>query len=95
MNNLASIYEWSTEDDSDDVSISINSIKDIWDGNYVHPDINACNSGLKILDCIIQAQIEQNRAELSAKRMGKGFHQLFKAVVNELNNSLPNLVESG
>ena len=27
--------------------------------------------------------------------MGKGLHKLFKAVINELENSLPNLGESG
>ena len=27
--------------------------------------------------------------------MGKGLHKVFKAVVNELNNALPNLIESG
>ena len=26
--------------------------------------------------------------------MGKGLHKLFKAVLNELKNALPNLVES-
>ena len=27
--------------------------------------------------------------------MGKGLHKFFKAVVNELKDALPNLVESG
>ena len=38
---LASIYESSTYDDFDYGSISTNAIEDIWDGNYVHPEINA------------------------------------------------------
>ena len=29
--------------------------------------------------------------EISAKRVGKGFHRVFKAVENELKNSFPNL----
>ena len=38
-------------------------------------------------------QNEWKVAELSAKIMVKGLHKIFKAVVNELNNALPNLVE--
>ena len=34
-------------------------------------------------------------AELAAKRLGKGLHKVFKVIVNELNNALPTLGESG
>ena len=50
-----SIDESSTDDDSDDKSISTNDLEYIQDGNYVHPDIDAICSRLKIYDCIKQA----------------------------------------
>ena len=49
---LASIYESYTYDDSDDGYISMNVLEDIWDGSYIHPDINAIYVRLKICDHI-------------------------------------------
>ena len=53
---LASTDESSTDDESDDGSISMNTIEDIQDGKYVHPDINARYAIFKVRDCIRQAQ---------------------------------------
>ena len=78
----ASIDESSIEYDSDDGSISTNAIEDIRDGSYIYSDINARYAVLKICDHIRQAQSEWKGAELSANRMGKGLHKVFKDVVN-------------
>ena len=63
----------------------------IWDGIYIHPNIDARYAGLKIRDRIRQTKNEWKGTELPAKNMGKGLYKLFKAVVNELNNKLPKL----
>ena len=54
----ASIDESSTDYDSDDGYICMNALEEIWDENYVHPDINARYARLKIRDRIRQAQSE-------------------------------------
>ena len=89
---LASIDELSIDNKSDDVSIGTNGIKDIRYGNQIHTDINARDVRLKICDYIKQTKNECKVEELSANSMVKGLHKFFKAVVNELNNALPNLV---
>ena len=53
---LASIDELSKDDGSDDGSISMNTLGEIWGGNYVHPDINTRDARLKIRDRIMQVQ---------------------------------------
>ena len=55
---MTSIYESSTDDDSDDGSITTKSLKDIWDGNYVYPDIITMDDILKMRDRIRQKQSE-------------------------------------
>ena len=90
---LVLIDELSTDNDSDDASISKTAFKDIRDGNYVHPYINTGDDGLKLRDHARQTQGEWKRAELSAKRMGKDLHKVFKPVVYELNNKFPTLGE--
>ena len=42
----------------------MNSAKDIWGGNYMHPNINAIDTILKVHDPISQAQSEWKVAEL-------------------------------
>ena len=69
-----------------------NYLEDIWGGNYTHLDIKARYSRLKIIDCIRQTQTECNGAEISAKRMGKGLNMVFKVIVKELDNLLPDLL---
>ena len=83
------IDELSTDDESDDKYISTNSLKEIWRGNYVHPEINARYARLKIRDRIRQTQSEWKGEELSSKSMGKGSNKLFKAVINEINITFP------
>ena len=92
---LASIDESSTDYDSDNGYISTRSLKYIWYGRYVHPYINARDSILKICYRINKAKNDWTGAKLSAKRMGKILHKLFKAVINYFINSLPTLRESG
>ena len=69
--------DWSsTDDDSDDRSISTNSLEDIRGGNYVYPYINTRDDILKTRDRIGQAQSEWKGEELKilAKRVVKGLH---------------------
>ena len=49
---FASIYESSTDNESDDGSIHTNYFEVIWDEKYAHPDINAKDAKLKIRDRI-------------------------------------------
>ena len=42
----------------------MNAAKEIWGGNYMHPNINAIGTILKIHDPISQAQSEWKVAEL-------------------------------
>ena len=46
-------------------------------------------------DHIRKVQSERKWEQLSANSMVKGLHNVFRSFVNELNNSLPTLVESG
>ena len=54
----SSIDVSSTYDDSYGGSISMNSLKDVWDGNYVHTYINARYFRLKIFNHNWQPKIE-------------------------------------
>ena len=91
----APIDESSTDNEYNGGSISTSTIEDIQNGNKIHPELNARDARLKISECIKQMQNEWKVAQLSAKSMGNFLHKVFNAVVNELNNSLPNLLESG
>ena len=51
---MASIDELSTDDDSDDVSIATNSLKQIRDGSQIYPEISARDDRFKICDRIRQ-----------------------------------------
>ena len=53
-----SIDESSIYSDSDGRSISTNDFEDMQGGNYVHPDINARDTRVKIYDHNRQAQSE-------------------------------------
>ena len=92
---MSSIVESYTENESDDGSISTNSIEDIWDGSKIYPEINARDSRLKIGHRIRKTQNECKWGEILTKRMVKGLHKLFKCFSKEPNNSLPTLVKSG
>ena len=75
-------------------SIRKNSLKDIRDRNYVHPDINGRYNRLKTCDRIRKVHSEWKWAKIWAKSIGKGLYKVFNEIVNELNNALPELVES-
>ena len=83
------------DNDYDEGYISMNALECIWDKKYVHPYINARDYILKIHEHIKKTQIEWKVSELSAKRMVKGSHKVFKSVVKWFNNSFPFLGESG
>ena len=53
---MDSIDESYAKDNSDDGSISKNSIEDIWDGKHLHPNINARDDRLMISDQINKYQ---------------------------------------
>ena len=79
---MTSIDESSTDDDSGDGSRIINSLKDIRDGNYVHPEVNARDYRLNIRHHIYQELSEWKVSENSAKTIDKVLLKVFKAVVN-------------
>ena len=90
---MDSIIESSIYNDYGKGSISTNNLEDIQYGRKIHPELNARGTRFKICDHNIQMQGEWKVEELSAKIMGKCLNQLFKAIVNELNNSLTTLGE--
>ena len=59
---MASIDESSTENDSNEVSISKNTSEGIRYGNHVHSDINTRYTILKIRDRIRQVKSERRGA---------------------------------
>ena len=91
--NLAPIDEPYIENDFDDGSINTNDLEEIQYGNYLHTDINARDTILKINDHIRQGKSERKGVELSAKSTGKGLNKVFKDIVNKLNNSIQDLGE--
>ena len=78
---MASFDESYADNNSDEKYISTNNIEEIWDGNYVHPDINSIYAILKIRGHIRQAQSDWNRAEFSEKSMRKVLQRFFKVAV--------------
>ena len=90
----ASIDESYADDNYDDKYICIYDLEDIRDVSYVYPNINVRDTKLKIYYLNRQFQNKWKGLELSAKSIGRVLHKLFKAIVNELDNSLPTLVES-
>ena len=90
---MSPIDETYIDNDYDDESISTNALEEIQYGNYLHTDINARDTRLKINDHIRQWKSERKGVELSAKSIGKGLKRVFKDIVNELNNSIQDLGE--
>ena len=77
-----SIDDSSTEDDSDDGSISTKAIKYMWNGKHIHTDINTRYVRLKIRYHIIQKTSEWKISEFTENKTGKVLHKLFKPVIN-------------
>ena len=71
------------------------SHEDICYGFQIHPELYTRDARLKILDHVKQTINEWKGAELSYKSMGMFLHNVFKGVLNELDNALPTLGESG
>ena len=79
---MSSIDELSTDNDSNDGSVSAKYIKEILWRSQIHPELNSRDTIFKIRNSIRKTQNYWKVTELSAKSTGKGFHKLFKAVVN-------------
>ena len=56
----------------------MDALEDILGENYVHPNINARYSRLKIRERIKQSQGLWKVLKVSANRVGKGLHKVFK-----------------
>ena len=83
----------SSGDDSDTEPISTEMLEDIRDSSQSHPVINSRYARCKIHDRIRQGQAECKGSLLSTRKMGKGLHKVFRAIVNEIFQVLPILDE--
>ena len=92
---MASIDDSYIDNGSGEESMGKKYLGGVWYGNYVHSGIIERDAKMMICYRIIQAQNEWKQSALIVKRMGEILHRVFKAVVNELNNYLPTLVQSG
>ena len=81
--------EMSSIDESDAKYMPTDILEDICDGIKYHPRINRIDARYKIHNCIEQEQAEWKVSLLSTRNMGKGSYQVFKAVANEISESLP------
>ena len=70
-------------------------LEDIHYWSQSHPTINRIEARYKIRDCIKQGIKWPKGSLLSTQNMGRGLHKLFRAVGNELSESLPIMGESG
>ena len=68
-------------DESDDVPISTEMLKDIRDSSQSHTNVNRIEARYKIRDCIKQGQSEWKAALKATQNMGRGLHKVFKNVV--------------
>ena len=87
------MYSISLGDESDAEHMSTDMLEDICDGSKSHPSINRIEAHYNIMHCIKQGKIERKGALLSTQNMGKGLHKIFKAVINEISQTLKNLRE--
>ena len=71
---------------TDIYSISMNTLEDIWDENYIHTDINGIYAIFKIRNHIRLAISKWKGEELSPNQMGKFLHKVFKVVVKWLKD---------
>ena len=80
--NIYAIY---SGDEYDAKPISTEMLEDIFDGSHSHPSVNRRDSRYKICYRIKQGQSKCKVSLLSTQNMGKGLHEVFKAVVNEIS----------
>ena len=82
-------------DDSEDELMSKDMLEDSRDSSQSHPRVNSRQARYKIHGCIKQRQSESKGALLSTQNMGKYLHKVFKAIMKEIWQDLPNMGESG
>ena len=82
-------------DESDHDLISTEMLEKIRDGSQSHLNVNRRESCYKIRDRIKQKQSEGKGALKDTRNMGKGLHNVFKAVVKYILQDFPPLGESG
>ena len=80
--------------ESDDEPMSMEMLEDVRDSSQSHPSINRIEARYKIRDCIKRVQAKLKGALLSTRNLVKLLHKVFKAVVNNISQSLPILGES-
>ena len=85
----------SSGDESDAEPMSTDMFEDTHDRSQYHPRINRIEVRYRVRDSVKQRQAGFKGVLLSNGNMSKGLHQLFKAVVNEILQAFPILVESG
>ena len=85
----------SSDDESDAEPMSTDMLEDISDSSQYHLRINRRKSHYNIRYCIKLCPSERKGAMLSTKNMGKVLHKVFKAIVNDIFQSLSILGESG
>ena len=85
----------SSGDESYAEPIRTDMLEDIYDVIQSRPIINRREVSYKMRGCFKQRQEGWKRALFSTRNMGKGLHKVFKAVVNDISQALPNLGESG
>ena len=81
---MSPIDELFTDDDSDNGSISTNTIKEMQDWSKINPDINARYDILKIFHYIKQIKNEWKWLDFSADSMIKGLCIVLLDVVKKL-----------
>ena len=64
--------------------MSIHILGNVCDGNQYHPKINRRKACYKIHNSFKQSQEEWKGELVPTQNIGKEFHKLFKAVVNEI-----------
>ena len=85
------MYAMDSSDESEDEPMSMEMLEDIRDGSKSHPRVNRREARYKIRNRIKLRQMEWKGALLSTINIGKGLYKLFKAVVNDISQVLPNL----
>ena len=80
-------------DESDDEPMSKEMLEDICDGSKSHTSVNRREERSKIRDRIKRSQVEWKGELSSMRNMGKVFHKVFNAVVNDISQVLPILGE--
>ena len=89
MDAMDSVYE------SDDKNMSTKMSEEICDGSKFHLSANRRRACYNTCDSIKRRQTDWKVALLSTRNMGKGLHEVFNAVINEISQVLPILGESG